>query len=188
MSKKTDEELAEDSETETAEWEAKQDQLRREQNLPEGAVPEQRPIASQTVDNPHSRVYNELTAAGDPRGGGQPAMGKEAYDRADSQEQKDKAASESQVRQRLYPGARAYVEDPGAPDHGRAVAINGVATWASFDDQLRGTSGVPAMQDMAIPAEYEVCFRDGRAENSVVAADKLRVPNEQGDWGRTSIS
>src|SRR4051794_8816382 len=77
-----------------AEFEQRMDEARRAQNLPEGAVPEQRPQAFQTVDDPHSGVYKNLVEDEDPRGG-VPAMDKAAYDRAGSKAQMDKAAKES---------------------------------------------------------------------------------------------
>jgi hypothetical protein len=169
-----------------AEFEANMDEARRAQNLPEGAVPEQRPIASQTVDDPHSNVYKALVEAGDPRGGA-PAMDKEAYDRAASPAQMRKAAKESTANTRMYPGAKAVIDREGHPDHGRSVAVNGVATWASFEEQMKGTSGIPEQMNAAIPAEYNVKTRDGRSEDLVVEAKYLKIPQNQGDWGRSAI-
>jgi hypothetical protein len=167
-----------------AEFEQRMEEARIAQNLPEGAVPEQRPQAFQTVDDPHSLVYKNLVEEGDPRGG-VPAMDKSAYDRAGSKAQMDKAARESLTRTRLYPGARAYLEDGGLR---RAVAVNRVVSWKSFEDQVRGTSGVPTQHDQAEVAEYEVVTRDGRSEVLIVDADRLETPAEQADWGRTAIS
>src|SRR5436853_7853261 len=110
-----------------AEFERRMEEARIAQNLPEGAVPEQRPIASQVVDDPHSGVYNALKEAGDPRAG-VPAMDKSAYDRAASEGQARKAAKESRTRTRLYPGARAYIEDPEGSGFRRAVAVNRVVS------------------------------------------------------------
>lgn len=169
-----------------AEFEANMEQARIAQNLPEGAVPEQRPIASQTVDDPHSDVYKKLRDAGDPRAGTE-AMGKEAYDRAASPAQMKKAAKASTANTRLYPGARAVIDHEGSPDHGRSVAVNGVASWASFEEQMKGTSGIPEQMNAAIPEEYNVKTRDGRSEDLVVKAEHLKIPKNQGDWGRSAI-
>lgn len=169
-----------------AEFEARMDEARRAQNLPEGAVPEQRPIASQTVDDPHSDVYKKLQDAGDPRGG-TPAMGKEAYDRAASSAQMRKAAAASTDNTRLYPGAKAVIDHEGHPDHNRSVAVNGVASWVNFEEQMKGTSGIPEQMNAAIPAEYHVKTRDGRSEDLVVEAKYLKIPKNQGDWGRSAI-
>lgn len=168
------------------EFEQRMEEQRIAQNLPEGAVPEQRPIASQTVDDPHSRVFKELQDAGDDRGG-VPAMDKAAYDRAQSDAQARKAAKESETPDRFYPGARAYIENPGAPDHGRAVAINRVEEFASFQDQALGSSGVPAQMNAAKVKSYECRSRDGRAELLIVDAEHLRR-SEEADWGKTPIS
>jgi hypothetical protein len=149
-------------------------------------VPEQRPIASQTVDDPHSRVYNELKKAGDPRANDEP-MPKSAYDKAASSAQATKAAKESRGEVRLYPGARAFIDNEGSPDHGRAVAVNRVTSWKSDSDELLAAAGTTESR-FSQPAEYECFSRDGRAELLIVSADHLRVPTESADWGRTSIS
>lgn len=169
------------------EFERNMEEARVAQNLPEGSVPEQRPIASQTVDDPHSRVYKELKEAEDPRAG-VPAMDKSAYDRANSDSQRSKAEGEEERPGRLYPGARAYIDNEGEPDHGRAVAVNRVADWKSFEDQMKGTSGVPEQNNAGQPATYECFSRDGRAEIMLVSAEHLRLPGESADWGRTAIS
>jgi hypothetical protein len=170
------------------EFERNMEEARRAQNLPEGAVPEQRPQAFQTPVDPHSRVRNDLVEAEDPRGGALPAMGKSAYDRASSSAQAKKAARESISRVRLYPGARAFIDNEGTPDHGRAVAVNRVAQWGSFEDGMKANSGDPALNDYAAPAVYECTTRDGRSELMLVDAEHLRTPGEAADWGRTAIS
>jgi hypothetical protein len=172
-----------------AEFEQRMEEARIAQNLPPGAVPEQRPQAFQTPSGQQSRVHDELVEAGDPRGGALPAMDKSAYDRAISSAQARKADSESLGRQRLYPGARAYVHNEGQPDHGRAVAINRVASWSTFEDGMKANSGDPALNDYSVPYEYECSSRDGRGESAmIIRADHLRTPGEQADWGRTPIT
>ncbi len=169
------------------EFEQRMEEQRNAQNLPEGAVPEQRPIASQTVDDPHSEVFKKLQEADDPRGLNQPAMDKAAYDRAQSDTQAKKAAKESETPDRMYPGARCYIENPGAPDHGRAVSVNRVEEFASFQDQALGSSGVPQQMNSAKVKSYECRSRDGRAELLIVDAEHLRR-SEEADWGKTPIS
>jgi len=167
------------------EFEANMEEARRAQNLPEGAVPEQRPIASQTVDDPHSELYKRLVEDGDPTAQNQEAMPKSAYDKAASAAQASKAEKESFKNVRLYPGARATIND--GPRKGTSVAVNRVVSFESFEDQMKGSSGFPDQNNRAIPAEYEVTTRDGRGELLIVEANLLDVPKEQGDWGRSSI-
>jgi hypothetical protein len=181
---------SEDNEDQVAkqrEFDARMAELRDAQNLRDpNAVPEQRPIASQTVDDPHSRVYNELKEAGDPRANDEP-MDRAAYQRAASVSQARKAEKESRGVVRLFPGARVYIDQEGHPDHGRAAAVNRVVSWASPEDalmaQLGGTEG-----NFAQPAEYEIMTRDGRAEMLIKSADHLRPAEGSGvDWNRTTI-
>lgn len=169
------------------EFEARMQEQRNAQNLSDpNAVPEQRPIASQVVDDPHSQVYKDLQEAGDPRANNEP-MDLDAYKRAQSPEQAKKAAKQSREVTRLYPGARAYIENPGQPDHGRAVAVNAVHSWADPQSELLAASGTVEGR-FAAPAEYECMSRDGRAELMIVSAEHLRVPSNQADWGKTPIS
>lgn len=156
------------------------------QNLPEGAVPEQRPIASQQGVT-HSGIYEKLKAAGDDRAGA-PAMPKEAFDKAASDAQAKKADKESRHPSRLYAGARAWINNPGSPDHGRAVAVNGVSEFSSVEDERTAAAGTPESR-FANVASYECMSRDGRAEHLIVSAQHLRVDTSGGvDWGKTSLS
>jgi hypothetical protein len=170
-------------------FEARQAELARGQNLQqEGAVPEQRPIASQTVDDPHSEVFKKLQEAGDPRAG-VPAMDKAAYDRAASKSQAQAAAKESIAETRLFPGARGWIDNPGAPDHGRAVAVNRVTQYKTGQDATNAVSGIPELMRQAAPAEYECMTRDGRAELMLVSAEHIRADTSGGnDWGKTPLT
>jgi hypothetical protein len=166
-----------------AEFEQNMEEARKAQNLPEGAVPEQRPIASQTVDDPHNPQYHRLKEAGEIE---QPAMPKSAYDKAGSDSQMKKAAKEAgDAPERMYPGARGYINK--GPREGAAVAVNRVVSFKSFEDQMRGTSGVPEQNNNATVAEYEVTTRDGRAETIVVNAEDITRGDPQ-HWGRTSLA
>jgi hypothetical protein len=168
------------------EFDALQQQRAGEQNMGEGGVPEQRPIASQQPA-PESGVRERLIEAGDQRGGAEPPMDKSAYDRAASKGQAQKAAKESQTPDRLYPGARGYIDNPGAPDHGRAIAVNGVASFASVEDERISAAGGPN-QRFAKVAEYECVTRDGRAELMIVSADHVKRTLNEADWGKTPLS
>jgi hypothetical protein len=167
------------------EFERNMEEARRAQNLPEGAVPEQRPIASQTVDDPHSDLYHRLVEANDPTAQNQEAMDKSAYDRAASKGQMEKAAKESRTNERMFPGARCVINK--GPRENTSVAVNRVVSFKDFEAQFLGTSGVPVQQDSAEVAEYEVTTRDGRGEVLIVNADDLSRPTNQGDWGRSPI-
>lgn len=170
------------------EFEENQRQLAREQNLPDGAVPEVRPIASQQLTDRdlHSETFLKLRERGDPRGG-LPAMPKAAYDKANSDAQARKAAKESRT-ERLYPGARGYIQyekDDDHPDNNRAVAVVRVASYKDFSNEMLANSGTPEARFAEVD-EYECTTRDGRAETLFVKAENLKVA--QGDnWGRTPI-
>jgi hypothetical protein len=101
------------------EFEELQKQQAALQNLSAGSVPEQRPIASQRVEDEalHSKVYRDLREAGDDRAGA-PAMPKSAYDKAASDAQAKKAEKASRIPV-FHVGARGYVSNEGSPDDGR---------------------------------------------------------------------
>jgi hypothetical protein len=167
-------------------FEQKQREAAAAQNLPEGAVPEVRPIASQTVDDQalHSKVFRELRDSGDDRGGA-PAMPKSAYDKAASQDQLTKSRRESRMP-RLHVGARGYVDNPGSPDDGRAISIVRIAGYGSPEAEMIATMGNPESR-FAEPTEYECTTRDGRAETLLVDAKHFRTMERSEDWGRTPI-
>lgn len=171
------------------EFEAQQAERAREQNLPEGSVPEQRPIASQTVDDEqlHSGVYKKLREAEDDRAGA-PAMPFSAYTKARSKEQMRKAAKESKQVTNHPNGTRAWINNPGEPDHGRAVAVNRVNEYASVEDERIAAAGNPNSRFAEVKS-YECTSRDGRAELLIVSAEHLKIDTSGGaDWGKTPLT
>lgn len=170
------------------EFEELQAQRAREQNLPEGSVPEQRPIASQTVDDEslHSGVFKKLREAGDDRAGA-PAMPKSAFDKAASDAQRKRAAKDERTVGVLHPGARGWIDNEGAPDHGRAIAVNRVESYASEADEQRAAVGGPNAR-FAEVATYECVSRDGRSELLIVSAEHIRLDSTGGrEWGKTGL-
>lgn len=175
-----------------AEFDEKLDAERRAQNLPEGAVPEQRPIASQKASHPHSRVYDALVEAGDPRAGnsGDPNVGwkptQEDYERTASAAQARQSDKESLKVVRLYPGARCWVDNPGQPDHGRAVAVNRVQEFEDVANELLAGAGTDQSRN-AMVKSYECVSRDGRSEFMIISAEHLRVAPVEAEWGKTPL-
>lgn len=169
------------------EFETRMDTLRREQNLPEGAVPETRPQATISPDPVHGSIHEKLVDADSNLvDEGTPAMDKAAYDRANSDEQAEKAAKESFGPERLYPGAHAYIENSrgkGKEHNGRAVAVNGVNEWASPEDELLAAAGTPNSRFAQVQS-YDCSTRDGRAEHLVVDAKHLSTVRVE-DFHRT---
>jgi hypothetical protein len=166
------------------EFERKQREDAEKQNLPEGGVPERRPIASQTAPDNESDTVKKLREAGDPRGGQVPAMDKAAYDRAGSKEQAKKAAKEERSADRLYPGARGYIDNEGEPDHGRAVAVNRVSSFKEGTNE--NAQGIDTrFQEVE---DYECVSRDGRSELLIVSAEHLKVGDPADpQWGKTPV-
>jgi hypothetical protein len=163
------------------EWEERQNRLRVEQGLPEGAVPEDRELRYR--EPPQSRVVQALREAGDQRGGQVPAMGYEAYERADSEAQKKKAAEESVGNQRFFAGQRGWVNNPGAPDHGRAVHVLNVAEYASeMDEVLDRVQG-----GRGRATAYFTESRDGRAEKLTISAEHFLPATNEAEWGKTPL-
>jgi hypothetical protein len=163
------------------------------QGLPEGAVPEQRPQAFLQPADPHSRVYNDLVEAEDARAGnsGDPNVGprhtKADFDRASSKAQAKKSADESLGAQRLYPGARGWINNPDTPDHGRAIAINGVAEYENEVQEFVATLGTPASRFAKVKS-YNAVTRDGRSEHMVVDAEHIQADVSGGaEWGKTPL-
>ena len=164
------------------------------QNLPEGGVPEQRPQAFlQPADQQQSAVFTKLQEAGDDRAGNSGLAGvgavhdKSNFDAAASQKNANAAAKESRFPARLYPGARGWIDNPGEPDNGRAIAINGVAEWASVEDERIAAAGSPESR-FAVVKSYEAVTRDGRSELMIVSAEHVRPDTTGGnEWGKTPL-
>jgi hypothetical protein len=162
-------------ERETREWEEERARLAASQNLPEGAVPEQRPQATIQPAPVEGEVHKRLVEEGSPLVNTEP-MGKEAYDRAASDQQARKAAKDSMGPERLFPGAHCYIDNPdgeGKEHHGRAVAVNGVHEFEDGANAILATLGTPDARFAKVKS-YECFSRDGRAEHMIVSAEHLR--------------
>jgi hypothetical protein len=163
------------------EWEERQNRLRVEQNLPEGAVPEDRELRYR--DPPESQVVLALREAGDQRGGQVLAHGFEEYERANSDAQKRKADEESAGNHRFFAGQRGWVNNPGAPDHGRAVGVLHVAEYESeMDEVLDKVQG-----GRGKAASYFCESRDGRAEKLTISAEHFLPCFNEAEWGKTPL-
>lgn len=162
-------------------WQARQDRLRTEQGLGPDAVPEDRELRYR--DPPDSKIVEALREAGDQRGGQVPAMGFEEYERANSDAQKKKAAEASKGNLRFFAGQRGWVNNPGAPDHGRAVGILSVSEYESVQDEL-----LDKIQGGRGKAKaYFTESRDGRAEKLTISAEHFLPCWEQAEWGKTPL-
>lgn len=163
------------------EWKAEQDRLRAEQGLSPDQVPEQRHLRYR--DPPQSDVHKSLVEAGDPRGGQVPAMGFEAYERANSDAQKAKAEKESAGNARYFAGQRGWVNNPGAPDHGRAVGVLNVSEYMSEMDEV-----LDKVQGGRGKAKSYFCeSRDGRAEKLTISAEHFLPCYNEAEWGKTPL-
>lgn len=163
------------------EWEADQERRRVEQGLPEGAVPENRDLRYNNT--PDSAVVKALREAGDPRGGQTPAHGFEEYERAHSDAQIKKAAKESEGNGRYFAGQRGWINNPGEPDHGRAVGILAVSEYETdMDEVLDKVQG-----GRGKAKSYFTESRDGRAEKLTISAEHFLPCYEQAEWGKTPL-
>lgn len=169
-----------DQPSEEDQWKAEQDRLRAAQNLPEGAVPEQRPQAFASPDESamHSELFLKLKEA-DALPDDEP-MGFEEYQRAQSDEQMDKAA-ENSSRERLYPGTRVYLTKE--PHDGRPAVIMEV-NFASDQDRRNAASGIPALSNHAEVESYIVRTRDSRTDRLEVSPEDVSVSSVPRGWGR----
>lgn len=182
MAKTTNEEQNSSDQTKAERREAherRMAELRSQQGLGENAVPEQRDLRYR--DTPDSAIVNKLREAGDTRGGQTPPMDFDAYERANSDAQMKKAEEASRGNLRFFPGARGWVDNPGAPDHGRAVGILGVAEYESVQDEL-----LDKVQGGRGKAKaYLTESRDGRAEKLTISAEHFRPALNEAEWGKT---
>lgn len=164
-------------------WQQEQDELRLQQGLSPDQVPEQRNIRYDDSVT-HSAIRDKLVEAGDPRGGELPAMGFEEHQRASSDSQIKKAQKESEGNARYFNGQKGWVNNPGAPDHGRAIGIVRVSEYASPQDEL-----LDAVQGGRGKVKtYECTTRDGRAELLQVSAEHFRPALDASEWGKTPIT
>lgn len=147
----------------------------------ENAVPEQRPQASQQFDGPpHSELTEKLKEAGDPNIPVDEPMGQEAYDRADSDAQKRKAAKDSKS-EGLMVGNRCRATK-GAHE-GRIFAVTRIVSHGSVADLIRQTSGSPE-QLYNSPKELELRAigdeRDG--ETVILDVEEAGLEKLNEDW------
>lgn len=149
------------------------------QGLPEGSVPEQRPQASQQVDP--SDAVSDLTqrlrdAGADPQV--QEPMDQEAYDRADSDEQKDKAARASKS-EAIMMGNTVDITD--GPYQGEVGAVTRIVSYQDIEGRLANLAGDPD-QLYSHPNEVELTLiggdRDGERLILKVVEDGLEKQNE----------
>lgn len=160
------------------------EELREEQrvlqNLPEGAVPEQRPQASQQTDpsDAKSDLTRKLEEAEHSSTPVTEPMGQEAYDRANSDEQAKAAAKES-ITEAVMMGNIA-VSTKG-PHEGRVFAITRVLSYQKVSDLVNKLAGVPE-QLYSQPDQVEGRAigdeRDGELLILSVEDDGLQKQNE----------
>jgi hypothetical protein len=167
--------------TDKEKWEERMNRLRAEQGLGPDATPEDRELRYR--DPPQSKIVQDLIDAGDPRGNALPPHGYEEYARADSDAQKKKAAKESAGNARYFAGQRGWVNNPGAPDHGRAVGILNVAEYESVQDEV-----LDKVQGGRGKAKSYYCeSRDGRAEKLTISAEHFLPCFNEAEWGKTPL-
>lgn len=164
-------------------WQARQDELRHQQGLNPDQVPEQRDLRYEN-NTPQSVVHDRLVEAEDPRGGELPAHGFAEYERADSDAQKKKAAKESEGNARYFNGQKGWVNNPGQPDHGRAIGIVRISEYASPEDELLDS----VQGGRGKVKTYECTTRDGRAETLMVSAEHFKPALDPSEWGKTPIN
>jgi hypothetical protein len=163
------------------EWEALRTQRQTEQNLGPDGTPEDREARFRPA--PESAVVQKLREAGDQRGLQEPAHGYEEHKRAASKAQMNKAEKESAGNNRYFNGTKAWIYNPGAPDHGRAIGINRVSEYESVEDEL-----LDAVQGGRGKVKaYECTTRDGRSELMIVSHEHIRPAFSEAEWGKSPI-
>lgn len=162
------------------EFEERQDALRVAQNLPPGAVPEQRPQAFANPDPnaQHSQLYKDLDEAGELPGN--EAMDFDAYKRAQSESQAKKAARSSKTP-RLLDGARVLITKEGHENR------PGVIIETNFKDgeaAAAARSGVPSVAMFAEVDSYVVRTRDSRTDQLTLKPDEVKPWGVEQGWSR----
>lgn len=143
------------------------------QGLPDGAVPEQRPIASQVSSAPDSQTVQRMDEQGvNVAGADDSAMKKAAYDKAQSESRQKEAAKESRSETRFPTGTRVKVNKKDKINEGRIAVTTRIASFKSAADALKNLIGNEESR-FAEVAEYEVEFKDGRNDRLVLPADTL---------------
>lgn len=138
-----------------------------EQNLSgDDAVPETRPIASQEPNpaNEVSDLTKKLQDAGEIN---TEPMGKDAFDRADSDEQRD-SASEDEVHEALK--VADVVRVTKGPHEGRICAVTRVVSWRDTEDLAIKTSGRPEA-NFVQPQELECHARGDMRDGEILILD-----------------
>jgi hypothetical protein len=149
------------------------------QNLPPGAVPEQRPQASQINESgTESALTKRLREAGHPSVPSDEPMPQESYDKAASQAQMDEAAANSKSEQIMVGNV---AEATKGPQEGRVFAITRLLSFASAADLVEKLAGSPE-QLYSEPVEVEGRAigdeRDGELVILNVQKDGLVKQNE----------
>lgn len=113
-----------------------------DQNLPEGAVPEQRPQASQQTDpsDKVSELSKRLAEAGEAPEANNEPMPQEAYDKASSDSQMKKAAKESKSEGIMVGN---MVESTKGPHEGRIFAVTRLVSFKTAADLVEKLAGSP---------------------------------------------
>jgi hypothetical protein len=147
----------------------------------EGAVPEQRPQAASSPDPnaQHSSLRKRLEEEG-ALPDNEP-MGKEAYDRAASEDQM-KAAAKASRTPRLLNGTRVVVGGDG-PHRGRPGVIVDTR-FASDEEAARARSGEPSVSNFAEVESYTIRTRDSRTDLLDLEPDEIEVKGVREGWSR----
>lgn len=143
------------------EFREEQQQRARDQGLTdENAVPERRPIASQTVDAPDGTITERLREAGELN---EEPMRKSAFDKADSDSQRRDAEKASRT-EAIHVGDAVRVKDKKSPHFGRRAAV--VRAVYSEDDYAK-RSGQPE-QRFIEASELELSTRGDERDNETL--------------------
>jgi hypothetical protein len=149
----------------------------------ENAVPEQRPIASQRIDDSHQSATYLALRDNDELPSQEP-MGREAYEKAASDSQASSAAKDS-VADRLWTGQRVKVLKEPYKDLGVMGVILNV-TFTDAAEEAKANSGNPALSRFAKVDEYIVRTRGGRSEVLYLKPDEVR-PVDPAAYGRAEL-
>lgn len=145
-------------------------------------VPEVRPQSFVSDPLGGSRSDTQQREIDSQTGAAAPAMGQEAYDAANSDENKKAALDESKLPN-LYPGQR--VQIISGDNQGR----NAYVVQALYEDAVQAmiaSAGV-AESRFAEVTGYIVQTRDGRTDRLEVKPDEIRTLEVTDGWGRGQI-
>ena len=147
----------------------------------QGAVPEQRPQAFATANDSESDLTKRLKEADDPLVTDKP-MDKDAYDRAGSDEQREKA-DEASLTPTIREGTMVYISKSG-PHVGRAAVVQRV-NYTKVGQIVRD-SGRPEAEFAEVDT-ITVKTRDGRTDLLELKPDEV-TEADPATWGKTSLS